>query len=69
MSGRYRILVNSAAVYVKEEEFWESQGGRTEPWGKDWELVYADGIEHARLIGKVFQTQRGLKSTVSHFPY
>ena len=58
---RYRILVKPWAVYVKEEPFFESQGGLTKEWGKDWESVEADSIEHARSIGRNLQEERGIK--------
>jgi hypothetical protein len=48
----YYILVKPWAVYVKGAEFFESQGGHDEPWGKNWQLIEADSIEHARTIGK-----------------
>lgn len=49
---KYRILLQSGAVYVKEEAFFCEQGGLTEPWGQRWIAVQADSIEHARLLGK-----------------
>ena len=49
---KYYILVEPWAVYVKEGNFFESQGGLTSDWGKYWRPVYADSIEHARLIGQ-----------------
>jgi hypothetical protein len=50
---RYFVLIEDWAVYVKEGDFFESQGGLKEDWGKDWQCVYADGIEHARLLGEL----------------
>ena len=38
-------------VYVKEGEFFKSQGGLTDEWGKSWIPVQAESIEHARSVG------------------
>lgn len=51
----YYILVEPWAVYVKEAEFFKSQGGLTQLWGKNWKLVEADSVEDARNIGKRLQ--------------
>jgi len=48
----FYILIEPWAVYVKEAEFFKSQGGPTEEWGKRWELVEAKSIENARQKGK-----------------
>lgn len=40
------------SVFVKEGSFFEEQGGLVDDWGKGWKKVYADSIEHARLIGE-----------------
>lgn len=48
---KFRILVEPWAVYVKDAVFFESQGGLTEPWGKNWLEVEATSIEAARAIG------------------
>jgi hypothetical protein len=69
MSNGYYISINSWAVYVKEAEFFKSQGGKTEEWGKGWIYVEAEGIEHARLIGKVKAWQQGLTRTITGFPW
>jgi len=50
--GLYYILETHAGVYVKEGKFFESQGGLTEDWGKNWRPVNADSIEHAKSMGK-----------------
>lgn len=47
----YYILIESWAVYVKEGEFFKSQGGLEKKWGENWVPVQADSIEHARSIG------------------
>lgn len=49
---KFMILVTEAAVYVKELEFFKSQGGTYQPWGRDWIEVEADSIEDAREIGR-----------------
>lgn len=46
------------SVFVKEYDFFVSQGGLTQEWGKSWQQVYADSIEHARLKGEVIFRQR-----------
>jgi hypothetical protein len=58
--SEYYILVQPWAVYVKEKSFFESQGGLTEDWGKTWQLIQADSIEHARAIG--YTTRRTMAS-------
>jgi hypothetical protein len=45
------VLIEPWAVYVKEGEFFEEQGGLTKPWGKNWITVQANSIEHARKQG------------------
>jgi hypothetical protein len=65
----YYINVTKAAVYVKEADFFREQGGLKEEWGKTWQYVDADGIEHARLIGKVMAFKQGLTSTIGHFSW
>ncbi len=50
----YYVHRNSGgAVFVKEGEFFEQQGGLTEEWGKHWTVVQACSIEHARAIGEL----------------
>lgn len=41
----------SGSVFVKEKDFFISQNGHTEPWGKDWVELEADSIEDARKKG------------------
>jgi NTP pyrophosphatase (non-canonical NTP hydrolase) len=50
---QYMVHANraSGAVFVKEKEFFISQGGDKESWGKEWTEVSATSIEHAREIG------------------
>ena len=48
----YYVHNNGAAIFVKEAEFFKSQGGLTEPWGKAWHPIVADSIEDARRKGK-----------------
>lgn len=47
------IEVNQASgcVFVKVLDFFRSQGGFVEDWGKAWIPVVATGIENARQIG------------------
>lgn len=51
--GLYYILTRPWGVYVKEGNFFESQGGLKEEWGQQWTPVQADSIEHARSIGEL----------------
>jgi len=57
----YYILIEPWAVYVKEGEFFKSQGGLEKDWGKYWIPVQADGIEHARSIGLYKRDVEGYK--------
>ena len=50
--NKYYISIHSWATYVKEADFFISQGGLKEPWGKTWKLIYANSIEDARNKGK-----------------
>ncbi len=54
----YRILINNAGVYVKLGEFFDSQGGLTEEWGKVWEKVEAEDYNEARQIGIILRRKR-----------
>lgn len=51
--GVYMVNVDlaSGSVGVKEYEFFKSQGGLREEWGKHWAPVIATGIEDAREKG------------------
>ena len=54
---KYFVMRNSGqAVFVKEAEFFEAQkresGPNDQTWWTHWTPVYAEGIEHARLIGE-----------------
>lgn len=43
------VLCNSGnALFVKEAEFFKSQGGLIQPWGKSWRPVIATSIGDAR---------------------
>lgn len=41
----------SGSVFVKDRDFFVSQGGDREPWGKRWVEIEAESIEDARRIG------------------
>jgi hypothetical protein len=41
----------SGCVFVKEHDFFRSQGGFQEEWGKNWIPLVADSIEDAREKG------------------
>lgn len=47
----YYILVNEAGVYTKEGDFFEQQGGLTQPWGQKWERIEASSLYDARNQG------------------
>lgn len=53
MRNVYMINVNevSGSVFVKDLEFFRSQGGFTEPWGESWVPIVATSIEDARKKG------------------
>lgn len=48
----YMVTCNWAgAVFVKDYDFFKSQGGFTQEWGKGWKPVVADSIPTARKLG------------------
>lgn len=48
----YMVYVNSAgAVFVKTYDFYKSQGGFKDYWGRAWVPVVANSIELARRKG------------------
>ena len=47
----YYLLINEAGVYVKDGEFFRSQGGLRDDWGKAWERVGAASLYDARNQG------------------
>lgn len=48
----YYVSCSGAAVFVKEAEFFKSQGGLTESWGKNWKgPISAGSIHDARMKG------------------
>ncbi len=49
----YMVNVNqfSGCVFVKALDFFRSQGGFTQDWGKNWIPIVATGIEDARERG------------------
>lgn len=50
---KYKVLKNDGEKYfVKEYDFFVSQGGLDSHWGRNWKTVLADSIEHARLIAE-----------------
>ena len=53
---RYMVHMNSGrAVFVKEGKFFDKQVAEnpSDTWHTHWKEVYAEGIEHARLKGKI----------------
>ncbi len=53
MRDIYMVLVSqtSGCVFVKELDFFRSQGGFTQDWGKNWIPIVATSIEEAREHG------------------
>lgn len=49
-TNKYMVVANKASgsVFVKEKDYFVSQGGLTEPWGRDWIEITANSIEDAR---------------------
>lgn len=50
--GNYYVHHNGHSWFVKEAEFFESQGGLTHSWGKNWTPVTANSAEHAVEIAE-----------------
>lgn len=46
--NRYYVHHNGYSWYVKEEQLFIQQGGKTEPWGLAWKAIDATSIEDAR---------------------
>lgn len=53
MKSDYYVHFNGAAVFVKEGEYFTSQGGKVQKWGEHWLKVQASSIGEARRIGAV----------------
>jgi hypothetical protein len=49
--ARYYVLINEAGVYTKEGTFFESHGGLTQEWGKNWRPIEATSLYDARNQG------------------
>lgn len=41
---------SGGATFVKEYDFFVSQGGLTEKWGKSWKIIEAENMDQARMI-------------------
>ena len=54
----YFVLVNEAGVYTKEGEFFRSQGGEIQQWGKAWEKIDASSLYDARAKGIKMRRER-----------
>ena len=48
MKATHYVHSNGSALFVKEAEFFKSQGGLCETWGKAWQPVAATSIGDAR---------------------
>lgn len=49
---KFYVMFNGAAWFVKDAAYFESQGGLTEKWGKEWVPLWANSIQHARELAK-----------------
>lgn len=50
-SPQFAIQVNPAgSTFVKEYDFFVSQGGLKEAWGKHWKIIEAPDMQGARMI-------------------
>lgn len=49
---KFAILVSSASrsTFVKDYDYFVSQGGLTDDWGKFWKIVEAPDLQGARMI-------------------
>lgn len=59
--NKYMLLCNetSGCVFVKDYDFFVSQGGLTQEWGKRWLELEATSIEDARKQGcKLFKNAK-----------
>lgn len=45
---KFYVNNNGHSWFVKEAQFFEDQGGLTEPWGQNWKPIWANSIEDAR---------------------
>ena len=45
------VLVKEFGVYVKDGEFFESEGGLVSSWGRAWERIKVTTLHDARRIG------------------
>lgn len=59
----YYVLPRGTNTMVKGGEFFKTQGGLIEAWGKHWRPVLAASIEEARVIGSKLPSIAPL-----HFP-
>ena len=57
--GVFFVHFNGAAWFVKEGEFFESQGGLTEDWGKAWHAIGAYNTDDARARAVALFGKRG----------
>lgn len=51
----YAVLVQPSSIAVKEWDFFKSQGGTTQQWGRRWKRVMAKSIGDARRRGFVLR--------------
>ena len=49
--SKYAIYVGwDGSVFVKEYDYFCSQGGAHQSWGRNWKIVEASSIEEARVL-------------------
>lgn len=47
---KYAVHIGpSGATFVKDYDFFASQGGLTENWGRTWTIIEAESLEDARV--------------------
>lgn len=53
MKDFYYHINRSGAVFVKDGDFFISQGGLEKDWGKHWKKIKAESLDQAREIGEI----------------
>lgn len=61
---RHRV---SHAIFIKEANFFEEQGGLEDKWGRGWRPVIATSIDHARAIAEQVKWPREV-TDMRNFP-
>lgn len=56
----FAVLIEPWAVYVKDWDFFVSQGGETAEWGKSWCKMQAKDLDDARRKGQALGEKKGI---------